>query len=139
MLEVYTMRRHPAAAAASNTFREPARLVVRVALRLPRIRKARCTTTSAPSTRFLTSSRLVTSPRVNSARVQPCLPGSKGRRAMARIEPTPGRPLQLADERPSDLAGGTGDRDPEPGGRVSGSHAGSVSCSTGRRIEEGCA
>src|SRR6516165_11057275 len=90
MLDVYTIRLQRADTAASNTFLDPSRLIFRVELRSPRMRNARCTTTSAPSTNLATSPRFVTSPWTNSVRIQPCSLGTNGRRAIAVIEPTPG-------------------------------------------------
>src|SRR6516165_523702 len=89
MLDVYTMRAHPSATVASKTLRDPYRFVARVARRSPRIKKARWTTTSAPLTNLATSSGFVTSPWMNSVRLQPWSPGVKGRRAIATIDPTP--------------------------------------------------
>src|SRR2546429_2679036 len=76
------MRSAPSRTAASNTWREPSTLIVRVASLAWRTVKARCTTTSAPRTASRTLARSWTSPCRYSVLRQPRVFGSNGRRAM---------------------------------------------------------
>src|SRR5205085_11040672 len=82
------------------TLREPSRLTCLVSSWLPKMRKARWTTTSAPSTRASTEARSSTSPCRYSARLQPCCAGSNGRRAIPTIRPIPG---ERSSDRITDL------------------------------------
>ena len=70
----------------------------RVSLLALRTTKARCTTTSAPSTSPSTEARSSTSPRRYSVRFQPCAAGSNGPARHADDPPDLARALERADE-----------------------------------------